>query len=118
MVQIGGLDASLAVYYRCAELFDCPSFCGEFRVPSGAEVALGRRVEGSNTNSFSEVTDDGAACFDPRDWKQIRFVLEGVPTSSSAQRVLVERGFARSRTFPWRRCADATAAICSSVRAR
>lgn len=104
----GGDDATLHDLYRRARALVYPSLFEGFGLPLLEAMAHGCAVIASNTSSIPEVVGDAGDLFDPRDASAMMRAIESVVYSEERSRMLIQRGYERSKLFSWRRCAEKT----------
>lgn len=101
---LGYLPSSqLPLLYAGADLLAYPSLQEGFGFPPLEAMAMGTPVVTSNTSSLPEIAGDAALMIDPTDGAALADAIERVLTDATTASALVERGYARSRTFTWER---------------
>ena len=112
----GWVDApTLAAFYQMAQALLLPSLFESFGLPILEAMASGSLVVTSNCYGTREIAADAAILVDPL---SVDSIAEGIDralrdTHSHAQ--LRERGFARSRSFTWKRCATQTLEVLERI---
>lgn len=110
-----GDDSLLAALYRGASLFVYPSLYEGFGIPPLEAMSFGCPVVSSNASSLPEVVGDAAELFDPGSPPGLLAAIERVLSDSAYRETLVERGYARTRLFSWKRCAEQTLGVYEKV---
>ena len=110
-----GDDESLARAYTEAHAFVYPSAYEGFGIPPLEAMARGCAVICSDSSSIPEVVGSAAELFDPNDRESMLNALEAVCFDPSRRAQLRAAGLRRQAMFTWRRCAEETARIYSSL---
>jgi glycosyltransferase involved in cell wall biosynthesis len=103
-------DEDLPALLSGAEAFAFPSLYEGFGFPVLEAMACGVPVVCSSTSSLPEVAGDAALLVEPRQVEAIASALFRLLTEPDLRRELVQRGFAQTQRFSWRRCAQETMA--------
>lgn len=94
---------TLAALYRLASIFAFPSLYEGFGLPPLEAMACGIPVLTSRLSSLPEVVGDAAVLVDPYDVDDIARGLERLLGDEALRSTLVEKGYARARSFSWER---------------
>lgn len=108
VTQLGGDDQLLAILYERASAFIFPSLYEGFGIPPLEAMSHDCPVVCSNTSSIPEVVGDAGEYFDPASTDSMRAAIEQVVASESRQKLLIEKGHERLKSFSWDRCAAET----------
>jgi glycosyltransferase involved in cell wall biosynthesis len=108
-------DAQLARLYQAASVFLYPSFEEGFGIPVLEAMASGVPVVTSNVSSMPEVGGEAALYVDPHSPADIAQKVMQALEDLALREVLVQKGFARTKEFTWRRTAEATLAVYDEV---
>lgn len=108
-------DDVLDLLYRKAKLYVCSSFYEGFGLSGLEAMARGLPVAASNTSSLPEVYGDAAEYFNPNSAPEMANVIERLLHDEPRLRELRERGQERVKRFSWRRMAEETLAVYTSV---
>lgn len=111
-------DADLPVLFAGARLFAFPSLYEGFGLPVLEAMASGIPVVTSTSSTLPEVAGDAAATCAPEDVETLTTLLAQGLDDDNWRRNAIEKGFAQSQKFSWRRCAEETAAIYRNALAR
>jgi glycosyltransferase involved in cell wall biosynthesis len=98
-------DGELRALYENAQCFVFPSLYEGFGLPPLEAMHCGCPVVVSRRASLPEVCGDAALYCDPRDPRGIAQQIRRILTSQSLRKELREAGFARARSFSWKRSA-------------
>jgi glycosyltransferase involved in cell wall biosynthesis len=96
-------DETLSALYRLAAVFVFPSLYEGFGLPPLEAMAAGAPVITSNVSSLPEVVGDAALLIDPMDAGAIADAMARVLQDDALRASLIGRGYARVKTFSWRR---------------
>ncbi len=99
-------DGELRALYENAQCFVFPSLYEGFGLPPLEAMHCGCPAIVSSRAALPEVCGDGALYCDPDDPVDIARQLRRVLSSQSLRRELRDRGFARVRSFSWKKAAD------------
>jgi len=115
---MGQLDdpERLIALYRSAFCLVYPSFYESSGLPPIEAMACGCPVIASRIPVLVERCGEAALYCDPEDPGDIAAKIEELMTDAGCRGVLIERGFARARTFTWRDCAERTLAVVNAAR--
>jgi glycosyltransferase involved in cell wall biosynthesis len=94
-------DRTLAVLYRLAAVFAYPSLYEGFGLPPLEAMASGTPVVTSRVSSLPEVVGDAALLVDPYSVEDIAQALLRALEDEALRAQLIERGYARVKTFSW-----------------
>jgi len=106
--QLGGNDQLLGRLYEQASAFVFPSLYEGFGIPPLEAMSHDCPVVCSNTSSIPEIVGDAGEYFDPADIDSMRAAIERVVASDSHQKLLIDKGHERLKSFSWDRCAVET----------
>lgn len=115
VVVISGDDATLASFYRHAEVFVCPSKYEGFGLTTLEAMSQRCPVACSHNSSLPEVCGEAAAYFDPEDVDSIRDTIERVVDGPELRDELTTEGIERVQHFTWDRCAAGTSEVYTSL---
>jgi len=113
--QCSGDDTVLANLYASASAFIYPSLYEGFGIPPLEAMTFKCPVVCSNTSSIPEVTGDAAEYFNPLSVENIMNAVENVVYSNDRIHQLINLGIERVKQFSWKKCADQTKALYSSL---
>jgi glycosyltransferase involved in cell wall biosynthesis len=99
-------EADLPALYSAAMCLAFPSLYEGFGLPVLEAMACGTPAVTSTVSSLPEVAGDAALMVDPHDVEAIAGAIERLYNDSGLRQTLIERGFARARTFTWERSAQ------------
>ena len=98
-------DETLKALYCLASVFVFPSLYEGFGLPPLEAMAAGTPVITSNVSSLPEVVGDAAVLIDPMDAGAIAGAMARVLSDATLRASLIERGYARVKSFSWTRSA-------------
>jgi len=98
---------TLAALYRLASVFAFPSLYEGFGLPPLEAMACGTPVVTSKVSSLPEVVGDAAVLVDPYSVEDIARGLERTLNDEALRASLIEKGYARAKSFSWDRSARA-----------
>ncbi|MDP3901634.1 MAG: glycosyltransferase family 1 protein [bacterium] len=101
--------------YAGAEMFVFPSLHEGFGLPIIESMAAGTPVITSNVFSMPEISGNAAMLVDPYDVQSIASAMEKILNDPSCVSDLVSRGSLLARTFDWRKTAEETILVYSSL---
>ena len=101
-------DEELASLYKNAAAFVMPSFEEGFGIPLLEAMSCGCPVISSNAGSLSEVGDDAAIYFDPKEDLEMFEKIEQVLNSEKLRQGLIKKGLERVKDFSWKNLAKQT----------
>jgi len=90
--------------YNCAKLFVMPSFYEGFGLPLIESMKCGTPVITSNTSSMSEICEESAEYFNPKNKYDIAEKIEKVLKDEKLQKSLIKKGFENSLQYSWDKC--------------
>lgn len=105
----------LAALYQTASLLLFPSLEEGFGLPVLEAMAYGLPVVASRTSSLPEVGGDAALYCDPYDPTDIAAKVMCALQDANLREGMIQRGWARSREFTWRRTAEKTLQVYDEV---
>ena len=105
----------LVKLYNAAEVFVYPSLYEGFGLPLLESMACGCPVVASNSSSIPEVCAEAAIFIDPYDPSGFADAIWRVLTDVPLKKSLIERGKIRAKFFSWRRTAEDTVRVYSSL---
>lgn len=108
-------DAGLANLYNNAIALVTPSIMEGFGLPVLEAMANGCPVVCSEIDAFKEVCADAALYFDPQNVDDIRGKLEYILRNPDLCKQLIEKGIERAKLFSWRKMAEKTLKVYSSI---
>ena len=79
-----------------------------FGLPLIESMHLNCPVICSNINTFTEIAEDSAEYFDPKNYESIISSIEKVVYNTEYAKVLIKKGKERSSKFSWTNCAIET----------
>ena len=107
--------ATLAAFYQMAQALLLPSLFESFGLPILEAMASGCVVVTSNCYGTREIAADAAILVDPLSVDSIAAGMDRALRDLPLRAQLRERGFARSRTFTWQRCAAQTLEVLEHI---
>lgn len=109
-------DEDLPRWYSHAECLVLPSLYEGFGNPALEAMACGCPVVVSDIPALTEVVDGAGLSVPPRDDATLACALEALLGSPDLQGDLAARGLERSQRFTWRRAAEQTLDVYSTLR--
>lgn len=103
------------IFYKLAELFVYPSFFEGFGFPPLEAMSATVPVIASNTSSLPEVIKDGAVLVDPYDINEIALAMKMILCDKKLRIKLKEKSLKIAEEFSWRKCAEKTLKVLTSV---
>jgi glycosyltransferase involved in cell wall biosynthesis len=111
-------DEDLVCLYNAASLFAFPSLYEGFGLPPLEAMACGTPVVAANNSSIPEVVGDAAVLFNAEDVAAMANAISGVLVDECLRASMIEKGFRRSSSFSWTKCARDTLGVYDKVFAR
>ena len=111
-------DEDLVCLYNAASLFAFPSLYEGFGLPPLEAMACGTPVVAANNSSIPEVVGDAAVLFDAEDVAAMANAIVRVLVDECLQASMIEKGFRRSSSFSWTKCARDTLRVYGKVLAK
>ncbi len=108
-------DDVLDLLYRQAKLYVCPSLYEGFGLPGLEAMARGLPVVASNTSSLPEVYGEAAEYFNPQSTSEMAGVMRRVLGDEERQRELRAAGRERVRRYSWRKMAEETLTVYTTI---
>jgi glycosyltransferase involved in cell wall biosynthesis len=108
-------DEELGGWYSAADLFAFPSYYEGFGLPTIEAMLCGAPVLASNTSSFPEVVGDAGILIPPTDIDTWAEAMCDLVRDEGRRNDLREKGLVRAESFSWRRTAQETYDIYTSV---
>jgi glycosyltransferase involved in cell wall biosynthesis len=108
-------NEDLVLLYNEASLFVFPSLYEGFGLPLLEAMACGVPVVAANTSSIPEIAGDAARLFDAKDPQELSRTMAQVLGDEDVKTNMVKKGFQRSATFSWEKCAHETLSVYSKV---
>jgi len=109
IVMLGWIDEKDMPYiFSGAKAFVFPSLYEGFGIPILQAMACGVPVIASDIDVLREVGGDSPLFFNPRDENDLCSKMELVIKDEEMTKKMVSNGFARSKNFSWRKCAEET----------
>jgi glycosyltransferase involved in cell wall biosynthesis len=84
-------------------------------LPPLEAMAYGTPVVSSNTSCMPEILGEAAEYFDPYDIQSMASAIKRVITDETLRSDMIERGYAQTAKYSWRRMAKETHAIYMDV---
>lgn len=94
-------DMQLRALYEHANLFVFPSLYEGFGIPPLEAMLCGCPVVASNISSISEICDNAALYFNPRNPTEMLEKINFVMQNGGCRNSLVARGYDRAKNFTW-----------------
>ena len=101
----------MPLLYASAKILLYPSFYEGFGLPILETMACGVPVVTSNVSSMPEAGGDAALYIDPKDVDDIKKKLDQIMEDKDLRDDLIKKGFAQSKKFTWKKCAEETAEV-------
>jgi len=111
-------DEDLVCLYNAASLFAFPSLYEGFGLPPLEAMACGTPVVAANNSSIPEVVGDAAVLFNAEDVAAMANAIVRVLVDECLQASMIEKGFRRSSSFSWTKCARDTLRVYGKVLAK
>lgn len=108
-------DEDMACIYSHALCFIFPSWYEGFGIPLLEAFQCHCPVVCSNGSSLGEVSAGAALCFDPYSIADMRTQIAKMLSSSQVRNSYIEAGIKRAKPFSWRKTADQTAQLYTSL---
>ncbi len=108
-------DEELNAVYSDAEAFVFCSLSEGFGLPVLEAMALGCPVITSNLSSMKEIAEGAALFVDPYSIQNIEKSMVKLINDKNLKRELIEKGLEKAQTFTWKKCAEETLEIYSSL---
>ena len=103
-----GDELDLNFFYHKARIFIFPSLYEGFGIPLLEAMNMECPVICSNTSCFSEVANDAAIFFDPKDVESLKFKMEELIYDDQLLLDLKSRGHKNLKKYSWEKCAQET----------
>jgi len=101
-------DEELQILYENAVALVYPSIDEGFGLPILEAFVNGCPVLCSDIEVFHEIANDAVVYFDPKSIKSINDAFYRIFNSRKEKQNLIEKGYVRSKTFDWSKCASLT----------
>jgi glycosyltransferase involved in cell wall biosynthesis len=111
IINVGGSDKILSVYYSHAAMLVYPSLYEGFGIPLLEAMSHDCPVACSETSSLPEVGGNAALYFNPYSVDDIKNKVELLAFDKTLTRRLINAGSQRVAEFSWESCADNTKRI-------
>ncbi|MBI5302844.1 MAG: glycosyltransferase family 4 protein [Chloroflexi bacterium] len=108
-------EADKPALYSRAGAFVFPSLYEGFGLPPLEAMACGTPVLASNASSLPEIIGDAGILLEPNDARAWADALRAVLADETRRATMRERGIAHARKFSWRRAAEETLAVYTTV---
>jgi glycosyltransferase involved in cell wall biosynthesis len=112
---VNGTIKDLKFFYKNVRLFVYPSRYEGFGIPLIESMRMGCPVISSNGGALKEIGGDCNVYFDPDSVEDIKFKLESLIYDESKLLKNINYGYERSKKFSWKKCANETYEIYSSL---
>jgi glycosyltransferase involved in cell wall biosynthesis len=112
---VNGTNKDLKFFYKNVRLFVYPSRYEGFGIPLIESMRMGCPVISSNGGALKEIGGDCNVYFDPDNVEDIKFKLESLIYDESKLLKNINYGYERSKKFSWKKCANETYEIYSSL---
>lgn len=109
------VDEDLSALYSGATAFIYPSLYEGFGLPPLEAMRCGTPVITSNKTSLPEVVSDAGIMVDPKDEEALCQAMLNLLTDSTLCQELRQKGFARSQSFSWDKCAADTVEVYKKI---
>jgi glycosyltransferase involved in cell wall biosynthesis len=110
-----GDDQDLKFFYHKARLFIFPSLYEGFGMPLLEAMNMECPVICSNTSCFSEIANDAAIFFDPKDVNSIKFQMEKAIFDDELLLNLKNKGNQNLNKYSWKKCSQETEQIYEKI---
>jgi len=104
-------DEDVPALLQQAKLFVFPSLYEGFGLPALEAQSVGTPVVCSSAASLPEVAGKGALYFDPLSVDDMKEAIEKVLNDANLQNGLIEKGYANTARFSWRKAAEQTLSV-------
>jgi glycosyltransferase involved in cell wall biosynthesis len=108
-------DQELKWLYTNALAYVFPSLSEGFGLPGLEAMVHGCPVVSSNATCLPEIYGDAAHYFDPEDIHEMAEKINDVITNKSLRQKLIGKGYEQVKKFSWKRMAEQTLKVYSSV---
>jgi len=108
---LAGDDALLALLYRHAGVYICPSLYEGFGMPVLEAMSCGCPVATSNVSSLPEVGGEAVSYFDPYDKLSMEGAVRKIIGDKEYRRELIIRGLKQAQNFSWDKAAEETCGV-------
>jgi glycosyltransferase involved in cell wall biosynthesis len=108
-------DEGLQILYENAVALVYPSIDEGFGLPILEAFVNGCPVLCSDIKVFHEIANDSVVYFDPKSIKSINDAFYRIYNSKKEKQNLIEKGYERSKTFDWSKCASLTKEVYKKV---
>lgn len=108
--SVQGPDSLLALHYRSASAYVCPSLYEGFGLPVLEAMSLSCPVACSNTSALPEVAGTAAVYFDPNNEDDIGLVTRSILEDTKLRATIISQAGPRVQLFSWEQTALATLA--------
>lgn len=104
-------DFELSQLYQGAKALIFPSYYEGFGIPILEAFEAGCPVLLSSSSCFTEIAQDAALYFEPKNIKEMRSAIEDILVDNPLREGLIERGLYRVRDFSWSKSAIDTSNV-------
>jgi glycosyltransferase involved in cell wall biosynthesis len=108
-------DEELQLLYENAVALVYPSIDEGFGLPILEAFVNGCPILCSDIEVFHEIANDSAIYFDPKSIKSINDAFYRIYYSKIEKQNIIEKGYERSRSFDWSKCASLTEEVYKKV---
>jgi len=109
-------EVQLPALYSAARATAFVSLFEGFGLPALESMACGTPVVASNRSSIPEICDNAALLVEPMEAMSIYDGLRSALYDDQLRQLFISRGFERSSSFTWRKCALSTLAFLREIR--
>tara|TARA_A100001388_G_C28756008_1_gene494986 strand:- start:753 stop:1820 length:1068 start_codon:yes stop_codon:yes gene_type:complete len=109
--NIQGSDEILVSLYKQSVALIYTSNYEGFGLPILEAMSCGCPVISSDSSCLPEVYGDAALSFENNSVENLSHCINKISTDISLRKLIIKKGFQRSKKFSWKKCADKTASV-------